>query len=227
MREPIRVIPNEEDDILDPMCRINFQRVYTIEKSSKVCDFGLVDPADERKMLEAFWHAMETSQDPPFGPTSGNQNNTHSAASNKGSGPSYGNVSGSSRGQNSLMDSRSSYRHGGYRLEARRDDSKNQLLKGESPRRNGELPSAAAAVREWTEEKPKPKPGYRNSKNSNGTSPERPDESKFWSKNLLVRGAEYLQWPAQISINIQSGRPLKRSHSDGHITLQHTGNIWN
>jgi len=45
MLQSIRVIPTIEGESLDPMSRINFRKVYTVEHYQKVWEFGNVDKA--------------------------------------------------------------------------------------------------------------------------------------------------------------------------------------
>ncbi|KAF2179462.1 hypothetical protein K469DRAFT_497627, partial [Zopfia rhizophila CBS 207.26] len=51
MGRPIRVIPHRPYDKLDPLSRINFVKLYTVEHSVKVYHFGNVDQTDEWKLI--------------------------------------------------------------------------------------------------------------------------------------------------------------------------------
>ena len=42
MLEPIRVVPKYKTEELDPMSRVNFVRLYTVEHNTKVKEFGSV-----------------------------------------------------------------------------------------------------------------------------------------------------------------------------------------
>ncbi|KAF2843245.1 hypothetical protein M501DRAFT_905314, partial [Patellaria atrata CBS 101060] len=44
MREPIRVKQNVKYEKMDPMSRVNFAKIYTVEHNVKVYDFGNVHP---------------------------------------------------------------------------------------------------------------------------------------------------------------------------------------
>ena len=44
LRDAIRVQPWDPNERLDPMSRLNFSRIYTLEKNVKVYDFGRIDP---------------------------------------------------------------------------------------------------------------------------------------------------------------------------------------
>lgn len=40
MLEPIRVMPTDPNAMMDPLSRLNFGKVYTVEYNVKVSDFG-------------------------------------------------------------------------------------------------------------------------------------------------------------------------------------------
>jgi hypothetical protein len=40
MMTPIRVVPKKKEDKLDPISRVNFARIYTVEHNVKVYEFG-------------------------------------------------------------------------------------------------------------------------------------------------------------------------------------------
>jgi len=46
MLKPVRVIPTNAGDQMDPMSRLNFAKVYNVQKNIKVEDFGSIDPRD-------------------------------------------------------------------------------------------------------------------------------------------------------------------------------------
>jgi hypothetical protein len=54
MGEPIRVIGNKPWNTMDPMSRVNFVKLYTVEHNVKVEDFGHVDPNNEWKLMAQF-----------------------------------------------------------------------------------------------------------------------------------------------------------------------------
>jgi hypothetical protein len=54
MGEPIRVIGNKPYNTMDPMSRVNFVKLYTVEHNVKVEDFGCVDRNDEWKLMAQF-----------------------------------------------------------------------------------------------------------------------------------------------------------------------------
>jgi hypothetical protein len=59
MLDSIRVIPTIQSQSLDPMSRINFKKVYTVEYNVKVCDFGTVDRASLsylQRQFEQVWN---------------------------------------------------------------------------------------------------------------------------------------------------------------------------
>jgi hypothetical protein len=51
MQSPIRVIPESRHLKLDPMSRINYSKVYTVEHNVKVCYFGDVDEKYHDRLL--------------------------------------------------------------------------------------------------------------------------------------------------------------------------------
>jgi hypothetical protein len=52
MLSPIRVIPKSKTTKLDPMSRINYSKIYTVEHNVKVYDFGDVDEDYHERLLE-------------------------------------------------------------------------------------------------------------------------------------------------------------------------------
>ncbi|KAF2179454.1 hypothetical protein K469DRAFT_694141 [Zopfia rhizophila CBS 207.26] len=54
MGDPIRVIPKNPWDKMDPLSRINFLKIYTVEHSVKIDDFGYVHRNDEWKLIAQF-----------------------------------------------------------------------------------------------------------------------------------------------------------------------------
>lgn len=54
MLDSIRVIPTRQGESMDPMSRINFKKVYTVEYNVKVRDFGNVDKAFLRYLKRQF-----------------------------------------------------------------------------------------------------------------------------------------------------------------------------
>lgn len=58
MRSPIRVVPTSNTMRLDPMSRIHFGRVYTVEKNVKVMDVGTVHPDHLLDLRNHFYHTF-------------------------------------------------------------------------------------------------------------------------------------------------------------------------
>jgi hypothetical protein len=54
MGEPIRVIGDKPWNTMDPMSRVNFLKLYTVEHNVKVEEFGKVDTNDEWKLMAQF-----------------------------------------------------------------------------------------------------------------------------------------------------------------------------
>ncbi|KAF2469455.1 uncharacterized protein BDR25DRAFT_394411 [Lindgomyces ingoldianus] len=54
MGDPIRVIGKNQWGRMDPMSRVNFLKVYTVEHNVKIDDFGYVDRNDEWKLITQF-----------------------------------------------------------------------------------------------------------------------------------------------------------------------------
>ncbi|KAF2267695.1 hypothetical protein CC78DRAFT_591044 [Lojkania enalia] len=54
MGDPIKVHPNRPWEKLDPLSRVNFLKIYTVEHNVKVKDFGYVDQNDEWKLVTQF-----------------------------------------------------------------------------------------------------------------------------------------------------------------------------
>ena len=54
MKDPIRVIPSNANEKLDPMARINFGKVYPIEHNVKVKEIGQVDEESIPKLRQYF-----------------------------------------------------------------------------------------------------------------------------------------------------------------------------
>ena len=54
MLRPVRVVPANASDEMDPMSRLNFAKVYNVEKNIKVADFGRIDPRDLRLFKQQF-----------------------------------------------------------------------------------------------------------------------------------------------------------------------------
>jgi hypothetical protein len=54
MLAPIRVDPRSRTDALDPMSRVNFVKLCTIEHNVKVYDFGMVHKDSERVLQRNF-----------------------------------------------------------------------------------------------------------------------------------------------------------------------------
>lgn len=55
-KRPIMVIPAADDQKLDPMSRLNFGKVHTVEHNLKVMDVGRVD-ARSRPYFQSYWEA--------------------------------------------------------------------------------------------------------------------------------------------------------------------------
>jgi hypothetical protein len=60
--KPIRIIGNKPWNTIDPMARVDFLRVYTVEHNVKVEDFGQVDQEDEWKLMSQFNSHWGTSE---------------------------------------------------------------------------------------------------------------------------------------------------------------------
>ena len=54
MGDPIRVKPKNAWEKLDPISRVNFLKIYTVEHNVKVNDFGYVDKDEEWKLITQF-----------------------------------------------------------------------------------------------------------------------------------------------------------------------------
>lgn len=62
MLEPIRVQPIHPESTMDPMSRLNFEKVHTIEHNIKVAEFGNVDREglmNLRGQLYRMWAPIE------------------------------------------------------------------------------------------------------------------------------------------------------------------------
>jgi hypothetical protein len=78
LRPPIRVIPNTPEDKLDPMTRINYAKVYTVEYNVPVRFIGRIDGKSSRRLVsdynaihQAVWDPSEEDDsfnipDPPM-----------------------------------------------------------------------------------------------------------------------------------------------------------------
>lgn len=88
MGEPIRVIGHNAWDKMDPMSRVNFLKLYTVEHYVKVHPFGYVDPAHEWKLIAQFnshWRIEGPGPLPPATRTS----QYHGAPQYEGYQPQY------------------------------------------------------------------------------------------------------------------------------------------
>jgi hypothetical protein len=68
MGQPIRVIGKKPWNTMDPMSRVNFLKLYTVEHNVKVEDFGRVDSNDEWKLMAQFklhWGIEDAEALPP------------------------------------------------------------------------------------------------------------------------------------------------------------------
>jgi len=54
MLSPIRVVPDRPTDTMDPMSRLNFTKVYTVEKNILVGDFGTIYEQDLARFKDQF-----------------------------------------------------------------------------------------------------------------------------------------------------------------------------
>lgn len=54
MRSSIKAKANHQGDKMDPMSRLNFAKIHTVEHNVKVYDFGKVDDADLHKLTSTF-----------------------------------------------------------------------------------------------------------------------------------------------------------------------------
>lgn len=61
MRDPVHVVPTRPEDSLDPMSRINYEKVYTIEKNWKFLDFGQVDGQHVSQVVSNFEQICQSS----------------------------------------------------------------------------------------------------------------------------------------------------------------------
>lgn len=53
-KRPIQVTPKSPRDKLDPMSRINYAKIYTVEHNVKVCFIGQIAPSSEKQLMEDF-----------------------------------------------------------------------------------------------------------------------------------------------------------------------------
>ncbi|KAF2114166.1 hypothetical protein BDV96DRAFT_600889 [Lophiotrema nucula] len=77
MGESIKVTANRAWEKLDPLSRINFVKIYTVEHNVKVKDFGKVDADNEWKLVAQFnrhWGIPGDAPLPPFDNRSRSQN---------------------------------------------------------------------------------------------------------------------------------------------------------
>jgi hypothetical protein len=68
MRPSVRVNALKKTDKLDPMSRINYAKIYTVEHNVKVYDFGQVDPQYEHILISNFndvWFSNNPKGAPP------------------------------------------------------------------------------------------------------------------------------------------------------------------
>ena len=55
MREPIRVVPKHKTEELDPISRVNFVKLYTVEHNTRVREFGFVHEDHEHLLRRQFY----------------------------------------------------------------------------------------------------------------------------------------------------------------------------
>ena len=53
-KEPIAVKPSRRDSQLDPMSRLNFGKVYTVEHNIRAMDIGMVTKESEHRLVGYF-----------------------------------------------------------------------------------------------------------------------------------------------------------------------------
>ena len=65
-KDPIRVIPVDMSQNLDPLSRINYAKPYPVEHNVKVCEVGTIAPPDRRKMVGYYQNesGYETEREP-------------------------------------------------------------------------------------------------------------------------------------------------------------------
>jgi hypothetical protein len=83
MGEPIRVIGDKPWNTMDPMSRVNFVKLYTVEHNVKVEEFGKVDANDEWKLMAQFkshWGIDDAEVLPPARYSRYYGGNTHGPA---------------------------------------------------------------------------------------------------------------------------------------------------
>jgi hypothetical protein len=68
-KEPIRVDVISSSDKLDPLSRINYTKLYTIEHNVKVFFFGRVAPRYEQTLVDAYNETHQPLPNRPYQPT--------------------------------------------------------------------------------------------------------------------------------------------------------------
>lgn len=53
-KEPLAVAAAKPDQKLDPMCRVNFAKIYTVEHNVKAMNVGIISPKSMPKLL-GYW----------------------------------------------------------------------------------------------------------------------------------------------------------------------------
>ncbi|QDS69658.1 hypothetical protein FKW77_009452 [Venturia effusa] len=63
MLQSIRVVSNKRIDIMDPMSRVDFSKIYTVEHNVKVYDFGWVHKDSRNMLRHQFQYVWSINQD--------------------------------------------------------------------------------------------------------------------------------------------------------------------
>lgn len=77
MGDAIKVVGCKPWNTMDPMSRVNFVKIYTVEHNVKVEEFGKVDSADEWKLISQFHSHWGIPRGKPLPTTSRHKTYTH------------------------------------------------------------------------------------------------------------------------------------------------------
>jgi hypothetical protein len=119
MQEPIQVISSSDGDNLDPLSRLDYSRIYTVEHNVKVYDFGTVSERDRSRLVQGFHAAL---REPDFeDPQTAHQYTDHysglvgvtPSAQNPQNSYQYSSHHGGTVGETSIPDPQNTYLHYG------------------------------------------------------------------------------------------------------------------